>query len=82
MDTRTPPTAHRPRVRVTQPRGGILDARIRWWSRDATGAWWALIEYDGWTAGQEDVYVMAVPAATVERIDGENYSTVERRRAT
>jgi hypothetical protein len=78
MDTRTP-TAHLPCVRVTQPRGGILDARIRWWSRDEHGAWWAVVEYTGWTAGEEDVYVMAVPAESVASVTGEVYSTVERR---
>ena len=81
MDTRTPPTAHRPRVRVTQPRGGVIDARLRWWHRDDAGAWWALVEYDGWAAGADHVYVMVVPAGAVTRLQGEDYSGVARKQA-
>ena len=82
MDTRTPQTAHRPRVRVTQPGGGRLDARIRWWHRDATGEWWAVVEYRGWVDGEEHTLVMRVPGAKVERLKDEDYSRVERKRAT
>ncbi|OPC83028.1 hypothetical protein B4N89_20665 [Embleya scabrispora] len=82
MDTRPPTAAHHPPVRVAQPGGGRLDARIRWWQRDATGAWWALIEYQGWVNGEEHTLVMRVPGARVERLPGEDYSRVERKRAT
>jgi len=74
-------TTHRPRVRITQPGGGAIDARLRWWWRDTAGAWWALVEYDGWAGGEHHVYVMSAPAGAVTRIAGEDYTRVARKQA-
>ncbi len=54
-----------PQVRVTLPGGRVTTGRLRRWRQDQTGAWLA------------DV-ALSVPAAAVQQIDGEDYSTVER----
>lgn len=54
-----------PRVHVTLPGGRQVPARLLRWRQGDTGAWWAEV-------------TLPVPAAAVDRVDGEDYTLVER----